>query len=172
MPADPPNWATAICPALSFRPVDLDLSAIAIGAPVAIAPRDEDQIGPVIGAKLLRVAAIAPQKQDPDILGRRGNGRGLRHRGSRQRQLPMVQAVRDAVSRRFAGIGRRRHENRDPGEQNHPRGAPPDRARSGMPDTINRDFSGHRNSPTQPGASAAARRSPRAMTAARIQQAE
>src|SRR5258708_22315191 len=129
--------------------------AIAIGAPVAVAPRDEDQIGPVIGAKLLRVAAIASQEQDSDILGRYGSWRGMRRGPRCQGQLLMVQAVRDIGSRfplssRLAGIDRRRPEDRDPGDQNRTRGTPPDRTRSGMPDIINRDFSGHRNSPTQP----------------------
>src|SRR3981081_4453837 len=136
---------------------DLHLMALATGAPVAVAPRDEDQIGPVIGAKLLRVAAIASQEQDSDILGRRGSWRGMRHGPSGWGHLVMVQAVRDIGSRfrlssRLAGIDRRRHEDRDPGDQNRTRGAPPDRTRSGMPDIINRVFSGHRNSPTQPGA--------------------
>src|SRR5258707_4638748 len=128
---------------------------VAIGASLAVAARDEDQVGPVIGTKLLRVAAIAPQKQDSDILGRYGSWRGMRHGPSCQGQLLMVQAVRHIgprfrLSSRLAGTDRRRHEDRDPGDQNRTRGAPPDRTRSGMPDIVYRDFSGHGNSPTVP----------------------
>src|SRR5207253_4674040 len=72
--------------ALPQERVEPHLAAVAISAALAVMPRDEDQILPVIDAKFLRVAAIAAQKQNPDGLNGSTGGQDI-GADRRERQL-------------------------------------------------------------------------------------
>src|SRR5207247_2045721 len=138
--------------ALLYNRIEFHLAAIAIGAALAISPRDEYEIVAVIDAKLFRVAAIAAQKQDSDRLG----SSGLCGESHRQRQLLSIHPAGivacgidhpiGIMAALLASIRHRDRQNHDQDEQRSTRDTPPDQSRSRIPD---KGSSGHRNSPNR-----------------------
>src|SRR5258708_7940893 len=54
--------------ALTYRRIDLDLPALRVYAPKAISHPDVNQAIGVFGAQALRIATVAPEDHDPEIV--------------------------------------------------------------------------------------------------------